>query len=77
MTKQTWTAAVAAVLFVALAAVVSLVPVPFVSWSAGATVNLFEPVDDQPRVDITGVETFPQPASCGSRRCRSPVLTAS
>ena len=35
MTKQTWTAAVAAVLFVALAAVVSLVPVPFVSWSAG------------------------------------------
>lgn len=59
MTKQTWTAAVAAVLFVALAAVVSLVPVPFVSWSAGATVNLFEPVDDQPRVDITGVETFP------------------
>ena len=59
MTKQTWTAAVAAVLFVSLAAVVSLVPVPFVSWSAGATVNLFEPVDDQPRVDITGVETFP------------------
>jgi Lon-like protease len=59
VTKQTWTAAVAAVLFVALAAVVSLVPVPFVSWSAGATVNLFEPVDDQPRVDITGVETFP------------------
>ena len=30
-------------LFVALAAVVSLVPVPFVSWSAGSTVNLFEP----------------------------------
>lgn len=24
-----------------------------------ATVNLFEPVDNQPRVDITGVETFP------------------
>lgn len=59
MTKQTWTAAVSAVLFVALAAVVSLVPVPFVSWSAGATVNLFEPVDGQPRVDIAGVDTFP------------------
>ena len=48
MTKQTWTAAVSALLFVALAAVVSLVPVPFVSWSPGATVNLFEPVDGQP-----------------------------
>ena len=59
MTKQTWTAAVAAVLFVALAAVVSLVPVPFVSWSAGTTVNLFEPVDGQPRVEIEGVQTFP------------------
>ena len=59
MTKQTWTAAVSALLFVALAAVVSLVPVPFVSWSAGSTVNLYEPVDGQPRVDIQGVETFP------------------
>ncbi|MFT3862518.1 PDZ domain-containing protein [Micropruina sp.] len=59
MTKQTWTAAVSAVLFVALAAVVSLVPVPFVSWSPGATVNLFEAVDGQPRVDIQGVETYP------------------
>lgn len=59
MTKQTWTAAVSALLFVALAAVVSLVPVPFVSWSAGSTVNLFEPVDGEPRVDIQGVTTYP------------------
>ena len=59
VTKQTWTAAVSALLFVALAAVVSLVPVPFVSWSAGATVNLFEPDDGQPRVDIQGITTYP------------------
>ena len=59
MTKQTWTAAVSALLFVALAAVVSLVPVPFVSWSPGATVNLFEPVDGQPRVDVQGIATHP------------------
>ncbi|NMD47096.1 MAG: PDZ domain-containing protein [Propionibacterium sp.] len=59
MTKQTWTAAVSALLFVALAAVVSLVPVPFVSWSPGATVTLFEPVDGQPRVDVQGIATHP------------------
>lgn len=59
VTKQTWTAAVSALLFVALAAVVSLVPVPFVSWSAGATVNLFEPDSGQPRVDIQGIQTYP------------------
>jgi PDZ domain-containing protein len=59
VTKQTWTAAVSALLFVALAAVVSLVPVPFVSWSPGTTVNLYEPVDGVAPVDIQGVQTFP------------------
>lgn len=59
MTKQTWTAAVSALLFVALAAVVSLTPVPFVSWSPGATVNLFEPVDGQARVEVDGIPTYP------------------
>jgi len=59
VTKQTWTAAVSALLFVALAAVVSLVPVPFVSWSAGATVNLYESVDGLPRVDVQGIRTYP------------------
>ncbi len=59
MTKQTWTAAVSALLFVALAAVVSLTPVPYVSWSAGSTVNLFEPVDGQARVDVQGAVTHP------------------
>ncbi len=59
MTKQTWTAAVSALLFVALAAVVSLVPVPFVSWSSGTTVNLYEPIDGVARVDVQGIETHP------------------
>lgn len=57
MTKQTWTAAVSALLFVALAAVVSLTPVPYVSWSAGSTVNLFEP--GQARVVVQGTATHP------------------
>jgi PDZ domain-containing protein len=59
VTKQTWTAAVSAVLFVVLAAIVALVPVPFVAWSAGATVDLFAPDGNRPRVEVTGVETFP------------------
>jgi Lon-like protease len=59
VTKQTWTAAVSALLFVAFAAVVSLVPVPFVTWSAGGTVNLFESVDGVARVDIQGTQTYP------------------
>ncbi len=59
MTKQTWTAAVSALLFVALAAVVSLTPVPFVSWAPGTTVNLFEPVDGQARVEIEGATIYP------------------
>lgn len=59
VTKQTWTAAVSALLFVAMAAVVSLVPVPYVAWSAGTTVNLFEAVDGQARVEVQGVQTYP------------------
>ncbi|MFT4215677.1 MAG: PDZ domain-containing protein [Micropruina sp.] len=72
MTKQTWTAAVSALLFVALAAVVSLTPVPFVSWSAGTTVNLFEPVDGQSRVEIQGVPTH---ATTGQLRLTTVSVT--
>ncbi len=59
MTKQTWTAAVAALLFVALAALIAMLPVPYVAWTPGATYDLFGEVDDKPAVSITGAETFP------------------
>lgn len=59
VTKQTWTATVSAILFVLLAAVIALVPVPYVSWSPGATVDLLESVDGKPRVQIKGAELYP------------------
>ena len=62
MTKQTWTAAVAALLFVALAALIAMVPVPFVTWSPGSTYNLLGDVDVEggpsPAIAIGGIETF-------------------
>lgn len=59
VTKQTWTAAVSAALFVLLAAIIALVPVPFVSWSAGATTDLLSQDDGRDRVEISGVQTYP------------------
>jgi PDZ domain-containing protein len=63
VTRQTWTAAVAALLFVSLAAVIAMVPVPFVTWSPGSTYDLLGTVDeDSGPVDairIEGTETFP------------------
>jgi len=60
VTKQTWTAAVSALLFVVLAAVIALVPVPYVTWSPGATYDLLAP---QPKgadtVAISGADTYP------------------
>lgn len=63
MTKQTWTAAVAALLFVTLAAVIAMVPVPFVSWSPGSTYNLLGTVTadtgEVNAIRIDGVTTHP------------------
>lgn len=59
MTKQTWTAAVSALLFVVLAAVIALVPVPYVTWSAGSTHDLLGSVQGQPAISIAGAPTYP------------------
>lgn len=63
MTKQTWTAAVAALLFVTLAAVIAMVPVPFVTWSPGETYDLLGTVAQEggeaPAIQIDGVDTYP------------------
>ncbi|MDQ7992746.1 MAG: S16 family serine protease [Propionicimonas sp.] len=62
MTKQTWTAAVAALLFVALAAVIAMVPVPYVTWAAGSTYNLLGFVEAdptaKPAISIEGARTY-------------------
>lgn len=58
MTKQTWTAIVAAVAFVLSAAIVALVPVPYVVWAPGATHNLLGERDGLPVVQVSGVDTY-------------------
>ncbi len=59
MTKQGWTATVSTALFVVLIAIVSLVPVPFVSWAPGSVTNLLGDHDGMPIVQISGAETYP------------------
>jgi PDZ domain-containing protein len=59
MTRQTWTAAVSAVLFVVLAAVIALVPVPYITWAPGATYDLLGKVNDSDAISISGATVYP------------------
>jgi PDZ domain-containing protein len=63
VTKQTWTATVSAVLFVVLAAVIALVPVPYVSWSPGSTHDLLAQDQGADAITITGARTYPTTGS--------------
>ncbi len=54
VTRQTWTAFVAAGLFVAMAIMLAVVPVPFVAWSPGGTENTLGSVKGQPIISIEG-----------------------
>lgn len=58
MTKQGWTAVVSTALFVVLIAAISLVPVPFVRWSAGTAINLFGENDGTPVLQVSGAITY-------------------
>lgn len=73
MTKQTWTATVSAVLFVVLAAVIALVQVPYVTWSPGATHDLFAQTAGQDTITITGADTY---ATSGQMRMTTVAVTA-
>lgn len=61
MTRQTWTAVVSALCFVACAVGVILTPVPFVVWTPGTTVDLLAttPAGARPIVEITNATTYP------------------
>ena len=59
MTRQTWTAFVSALLFVGLAVLLVLVPVPFVSWSPGGTRDTLGSVDNEPIIKVSGIDTYP------------------
>lgn len=59
MSRQTWTAALSALLFVILATIIALVPVPYVTWSPGSTYNLLGEVDGHEAISISGAQTYP------------------
>lgn len=58
MSKQTWTAVVSALLFVVLAAVVAVVPVPYVAYSPGNTYDMLGRSGDDDVVSVKGIDTF-------------------
>jgi PDZ domain-containing protein len=58
MSRQTWTAVVSAVCFVACVLVTALVPVPFVVWAPGTTTDLLASGVQTP-VGVTGATTYP------------------
>lgn len=59
MTKQGWTATVSTAFFVVLLALISLIPVPFVSWTPGQSINVLGAQDGQPIMRISGASTYP------------------
>ena len=59
MTRQTWTAFASAVLFVGLAVLLVLIPVPFVSWSPGAPRDTLGLVNNEPMIRVSGIDTYP------------------
>lgn len=59
MTRQTWTAFVSAICFVALAALLVIIPVPFVTWNPGGTQDTLGAVDGQPIITIDGTPQYP------------------
>ena len=59
MTRQTWTAFVSAFVFVGLAVLLVVVPVPFVSWSPGGTRDTLGNVGNEPIIKVQGIDTYP------------------
>jgi Lon-like protease len=59
VTRQTWTAFASALLFVGLAVLLVLVPVPFVSWSPGAPRDTLGSVNNEPIIQVSGIDTYP------------------
>jgi PDZ domain-containing protein len=59
VTRQTWTAFVSALVFVTLAVLIAVVPVPFVSWSPGGTQNTLGEVGSTPIIKVEGIPSYP------------------
>ncbi len=58
MTRQTWTAVVSSVVFIALAAAIAFTPIPFVAWTAGSTYDVLGTRDGTPVIQIDGIPTY-------------------
>ena len=61
MTRQTWTALVSAIVFVACAAGLALIPTPYITWSPGSTTDVLSAPGGKPTVEITEVRTYDTP----------------
>lgn len=59
MTRQTWTAFVAAFVFVGLSVLLVVIPVPFVSWSPGSTTDTLGDGGKEPIIKVAGIPTYP------------------
>jgi PDZ domain-containing protein len=59
VTRQTWTALVAALTFVLVAIALVALPVPFVTWGPGGTRDTLGAVDDKPMIEVQGIPTHP------------------
>jgi len=59
VTRQTWTAFTAALVFVGLSVLLVALPVPYVSWSPGSTYNTLGSGADEPSIQVAGIPTYP------------------
>lgn len=73
LTRQTWAAAISALIFVAMAAVLAVSPVPFVSWAPGGTFDVLGERDGKPVISISGVPSYDAP---GQLRVTTVSVTA-
>jgi PDZ domain-containing protein len=59
VTRQTWTALVSALVFVGLAILLVVIPVPFVTWGPGGTRDTLGSADNQPIIQVRDIATYP------------------
>jgi PDZ domain-containing protein len=59
MTRQTWTALVSALVFVGLAVLLVVIPVPYVTWGPGSTHDALGAADQEPMIKVRGIDTYP------------------
>jgi PDZ domain-containing protein len=59
VTRQTWTALVSALVFVSLAILLVVIPVPFVTWTPGGTHDTLGEADQEPMIKVDGIRTYP------------------